>query len=126
MKKNVFQLVILTLIMVFAMQSCSEEKEKYTVWTDSGTYSEFKSAFNTTLDDGYYVRVELDSEQWAEISKGLTSEGRHKWDEETIKKWFISNGFGETEATKESSWFALIDHGFLATRTGNMVYFILK
>ncbi len=124
MKRKVFQLVILTLIMVFAMQSCSEEK--YTVWTDSGTYSEFQSAFNTTLDDGYYVRVELDSEQWAEISKGLTSEGRHKWDEETIKKWFISNGFGETEATKESSWFALIDHGFLATRTGNMVYFILK
>ncbi len=124
MKKKVFQLVILTLIMVFAMQSCSEEK--YTVWTDSGTYSEFQSAFNTTLDDGYYVRVELDSEQWAEISKGLTSEGRHKWDEETIKKWFISNGFGDTEATKESAWLALIDHGFLATRTGNMVYFILK
>ncbi len=124
MKKTVFQLVILTLIMVFAMQSCSEEK--YTVWTDSGTYSEFQSAFNTTLDDGYYVRVELDSEQWAEISKGLTSEGRHKWDEETIKKWFISNGFGDTEATKESAWLALIDHGFLATRTGNIVYFILK
>lgn len=108
----------------FSFQSCSNEK--YTVWTETETYSDFQTYFGTTLQDGYYVRVEITNEQWKEIGKNLTSEGRHRWDEETIKKWLISNGFGETEARKESSWFALIDHGLLATRTGNLVYLILK
>lgn len=116
-----------TIILFFTaltMQSCSDEK--YTIWTDSTTYSEFQASFNTTLQDGYYVRVEINNEQWKEVSKSLTSEGRHRWDEATIKKWLISNGFGETEATKESSWLALVNHGLLVTRDGNMVYMILK
>lgn len=107
-----------------SFQSCSEEK--YTVWTDSITYAEFQSSFQTTLNDGYYIRVEISNDQWKELSKSLTNEGKHRWDEATIKKWLISNGFGEYEATKESSWLALTNHGFLATRTGNVVYCILK
>lgn len=126
MKNRFFSFLTLAILFVTAIsfQSCSDEK--YTVWTDSGTYAEFQSAFGTTLNDGYYVRMELTSDQWAQISKNLTSEGKHRWSEETIKKWFISNGFGETEANKETSWIVVIDHGFLATRTGNIVYYILK
>ena len=72
------------------------------------------------------MRLEITDVQWKEISKGLTSEGRHKWDEDTIKQWLIGNGFGDSEATKESSWLVLTNHGFIAVRTNNMVYFILK
>lgn len=126
MKKSFFR--FLTLIIVcfaaFFFQSCSDNK--YTVWTDTGTYAEFQQAFQADLQDGYYKRMEITNEQWKEIAKNLTSEGKHRWDEETIKKWLISNGFGESEARKESSWFAVVDHGLLATRTGNMVYLILK
>ncbi len=120
---SMFTLVIL-LATFFVLQSCSNEK--YTIWTDSVTYSEFQTAFQSSINDGYYIRLEISDSQWSEIGKQLGSEGRHSWNEETIKKWLISNGFGESEATKESSWFALINHGFIASRDGNMVYLILK
>lgn len=112
-------------VMAFGFQSC-EGGGKYTVWTDTTTYSNFQSSFQTTLSDGYYVRIEISSDQWNEISKSLTSEGRHRWNEAEIKKWLIGNGFGEYEATKESSWLVMINHGFIVTRDGNLVYMILK
>lgn len=119
-----FATSLIFILTIISFQSCSEEK--YIVWTETETYTEFQSIFNTSLNDGYYVRVEITNEQWKEIGKNLTSEGRHKWDEATIKKWLISNGFGETEATKESSWLTLINHGFIVARDGNLVYLILK
>ena len=126
MNKKLFPIIAAAFLVITAalFQSCTEEK--YTVWTDYCTYSEFQSEFNATLNDGYYVRLEITDSQWEEISKGLSSEGRHKWDEETIKKWLIGNRFGDSEATKESSWLVLTNHGFIASRTNNMVYFILK
>ncbi|MCQ2310954.1 MAG: hypothetical protein MJZ64_04305 [Paludibacteraceae bacterium] len=129
MKKTFFSILTFVLLLFLAviLPSCKDKgEETYTVWTETETYSEFQSIFQTTLNDGYYVRVELTREQWELIGPNLGSDGRHKWDEATIKKWLISNGFGESEANKESSWFALIDHGFLATRNGNLVYLILK
>jgi hypothetical protein len=110
--------------MAISFQSCGEEK--YTVWTATETYDQFKRETNSTLGDGNYVKIEIGKEPWEEMAKSLTSEGRHKWDEATIKKWFISYGFGETEARRESSWLTIIDHGVVAVRNGNIVNFILK
>jgi hypothetical protein len=124
--KKLFHLlaVVVLLITAISFQSCSDEK--YTVWTDTETYSQFVSETGTTLGDGNYIKVEIAQVNWEEMVKSLTSEGRHKWDEATIKKWFISYGFGETEATRESSWLTIVDHGFVVVRNGNIVNMILK
>ena len=124
--KKLFHLlaVVVLLTTAISFQSCSDDK--YTVWTDTGTYEEFQTAFQAELEIGYYKRLEITSDQWAEISKELTSEGRHRWSEAEIKKWLVGNGFGEYEATKESSWLAMVNHGFLVTRDQNFVYMILK
>ncbi len=125
MKKFIFKLFpVVLLAMFFSLQSCGPEK--YTVWTASSTYDEFRTAFNMTLEDGTYSKAEIKPELWGTISKQLTSEGRHSWDEATIQKWLYSNGFGYAESSKEASWFALIEHGFIASRSGNTVYFMLK
>lgn len=132
MKRFYAFIVLVSLILSTSLlQSCKDNgnnfgETKYTVWTETDTYSDFVAAFNTTLKDGYYVRVEFTKSQWEQIFPYLTSEGRHSWTEESIKKWLVANGFGESESTKESSWFALIDHGFLAARDGNLVYYIMK
>ena len=129
MKNSFFRFLALIIVCfaAFSFQSCKDNKDdKYTVWTDTGTYAEFQQAFQADLQDGYYVRIEITNDEWKEIAKNLDNEGKHRWDEETIKKWLISNGFGESEARKESSWFAVVDHGLLATRTGKLVYLILK
>ncbi|MBQ0090567.1 MAG: hypothetical protein KBT27_14675 [Prevotellaceae bacterium] len=128
-KKTFFSILTLVLLLFVAMvlPSCKDKgEETYTVWTETDTYSQFQSAFQTTLNDGYYIRVEITQSQWEQIGPKLGSNGRHNWDQAAIKKWLISNGFGESEANKESSWLALVGHGFLAVRSGNLVYIIVK
>ena len=124
--KKLFHLlsIVILLINAISFQSCSDAK--YTVWTETETYSQFQSEFNTTLEDGYHKKVEITNAQWEQIGPQLTSEGRHRWSETEIKKWLIGYGFGEYEATKESSWLVMTDHGFLVTREGNFVHLILK
>ena len=98
----------------------------YTVWTDTATYSEFTSAFQTTINDGYYSRLEFTNTQWSQISPSLTNEGQYNWTESQIKNWFIGRGFGNSEANQETAWLMSINHGFIASRTGTLVYMILK
>ena len=126
-KKSAF--VILFFLILLAFNSCqnnSNSEDTYTVWTDLGTYSEFQSNFGTTLNDGMYVRIELTSSQWNQVSPSLTNEGRHTWTKSQIKDWLLGRGFGNSESTKESAWMTTIDHGLIASRTGSTVYLILK
>lgn len=125
-EKKLYHLLTILILLITAVSFQSCGNEKYTVWTETETYSEFQSAFQSTLSDGYYKRLEISNEQWEQIAPYLTSEGKHKWSEEEIKKWLIGCGFGQTEATKESSWLAMVDHGFIAMRDQNLVYMILK
>ena len=114
-------------LLVVLFEGCSfDDEESYTIWTDMGTYSEFQSAFDTTLNDGMYVRLEFTSSQWSQIKSSLTSDGKHSWGKSKIKDWLIGRGFGDYEAKQESSWLTTIEHGFIASRTGNTVYYILK
>lgn len=116
--------IISVFVTVFIFQSCSEEK--YTVWTDTGTYEQFEQSFKTTLYDGFYTKVEFNNEQWEQIAPNLKSEEEHRWSESEIKKWLIGYGFDESKATKESSWLVMTKHGFLVTREGNFVHLIVK
>ena len=122
MKKVLF--IIAVFVAVSSLQSCSEEK--YTVWTDTVTYAQFEQSFQTSLEDGYYKKIEITNEQWEQIAPNLTSNEEHRWSESEIKKWLIGYGFDETKATKESSWLVMTKHGFLVTREGNFVHLILK
>jgi hypothetical protein len=101
------------------------DEQTYTVWTDLISYSEFYSAFGA-LNDGYYIRYEFTSSDWNTISKSLTNEGKHNWTESNLKDWFIGRGFGNSEANREVAWLKTISHGFIASRSGSIVYMLLK
>lgn len=118
-------IAVTALCLAACFQSC-EKEAKYTVWADTDTYAKFQTAFQTTLEDGHYKKINITNEQWTQIAPGLTSEGKHRWSEAEIKKWLIGCGFGEYESTKESSWLVMTNHGLLAAREGNMVHLILK
>ena len=128
MKKKLFVLFTIIGIVSLSFISCQfdSEDDTYTVWTDLSSYSDFQSNLNTTLTDGMYVRLEFTSSQWSQISPSITSEGRHSWTKSQIKDWLLGRGFGDSESTQESAWITTIDHGFIASRTGNTVYYILK
>jgi hypothetical protein len=124
--------VILVMTMIFGIMfaACETEPDDppptYTVWTDVISYSEFYSAFQTTLNDGYYIRVEIADAQWNQIASSLTNEGRHNWTENQIYNYFIGRGFGQTEANQQKAWLMTIKHGFIASRTGSIVDLLLK
>ena len=120
--------IVMVILFVLSFTGCKTEPDDptYTVWTDTITYSEFTSAFQATINDGYYVRLEITNSQWSQISPSLTNEGKYNWTENQIKNWFIGRGFGNSEANKETAWLMSINHGFIASRTGSLVYMILK
>jgi len=131
MKSRKLWLGILAMTLVFGtmLTGCKTDVDAptYTVWTDTVTYSEFTTGFPAiTLEDGYYIRVEFTNPEWSEISPSLTDEGKNSWTEYQIKNWFIGCGFGNTEANQETAWLITTNHGFIACRTGSLVYMILK
>jgi hypothetical protein len=122
MKK--FFILLTAVLMTVCFQSCSDDK--YTVWTETGSYSAWIDSSQPAITDGYYKRLEITNDEWEQISKSLTNEGKHRWSEDEINKWFLGCGFGSSEATKETSWLVTINHGFVVMRDGYLVYMILK
>jgi hypothetical protein len=119
--------LFLVMFLALTFTGCPEPDSDptYTVWTDITSYSEYYSVFGS-LSDGYFTRYEFSSSEWNSISPSLTSEGRHNWTESQIKNWFIGRGFGNTEATQQVAWLLTINHGFIASRDGNVVDMLLK
>ena len=129
MKKK-FCLVLIALSLAFIFSSCSTDDDDsettYTVWTDFGTYAEFQSSFNQTLEDNHYSSWELTNQQFKQLSSYLTDEYKHNWTKSQIKDWLIGRGFDNSVSTENVAWITTSDHCMLATRSGNLVYFILK
>jgi hypothetical protein len=120
--------LVMTLVFGTMLIGCPAEPDEptYTVWTDVTTYTEFNNAFQTTLNDGYYTRIELTDALWNQISPSLTNEGKHNWTEDQLYNYFIGRGFGQTEANQQKAWLLTIKHGFIASRTGSVVHLLLK
>lgn len=125
MKRKLF--VLLTLIgLCFSFTSCIMPEETYTVYTVSYTYSEYVNIYNDTLNDGMYWKSEISRDQWDSYELLLANQDYNEWTEKKIYKWLIGRNFGESEATKESSWLTTIDHGLIVSRSGNIVSMLFK
>lgn len=117
-------ILLTTAVIVIVFQSCGDEK--YTVWTETGSYAAWQESSQLSITDGYYKRLEITNDEWQQFSKNLTNEGKHRWSEAEINKWFLGCGFGTSEARKETSWLVTVDHGFIVMRDNYLVYMILK
>lgn len=119
--------MLMTPVIVIMFISCNIEPDEptYTVWTDTVTYSQYYNVLGS-LSDGYYVHYELTNALWTQLAPSLTDDGKHNWTESDINKWFIGRGFGNSEANRETAWLMTIDHGLIASRSGSMVYMLLK
>ena len=73
--------------------------------------------------------MELLNSQFSTISQILENEAaelKHNWTEEELQKYFVGRGFDSQTASKTVAWLVTVNHGFVASRTGNIVYYILK
>ncbi|MDR2304243.1 MAG: hypothetical protein LBE10_06620 [Treponema sp.] len=123
--KKIFLAGLIVIILGFA--GCTQPTDSeptYTVWTDVWTYAQFQGELGTTLQNGYYMRFELTNSEFSQIYR--PDECKHDWTEDQIYDWFIGRGFGDTEANREKAWVITVNHGFLASRTGNFVDVLVK
>ncbi|MCH5282282.1 MAG: hypothetical protein J1E59_01335 [Treponema sp.] len=128
MKKIIFLGIFFVAIFLVGCQNGSEE-ETYTVWTDISTADDFQQTFGTTLYDGKYITVVLLNSQFSAMTQILEKEAaefKHNWTEEELQKYFVGRGFDSQTASKTVAWLVTVNHGFVASRTGNIVYYILK
>ena len=128
MKKLFFIEIFLLAIFLIGCQNASEE-ETYTVWTDISTADDFQQTFGTTLYDGKYVTVEILNSQFSQIMQTAGNEAaefKHNWTEEELKKYFVGRGFDSGTASKTVAWLVTVNHGLVASSSGNIVYYILK
>lgn len=133
MKRKIMLLTITAFLLTVI--SCSNPfniltEETYTVWTGSAPYSLIQSE-GLTLDDGWYCYIEFTKSQWNEFEFYSSfmvemDEYKHYWTKAQIKDYLISRGFGNSEATKRSSWLTTINHGLIIVREGSMVHMIIK
>lgn len=126
--KKIFFLGIFLAIILLGCQNGDSDDDTYAVWTDVSSYSEYETSFNDTLYDGYYKYLEFSNEQFSQMKSALENEqeGRHEWTENQIKKYFVGRGFDSETAAECAAWLVTANHGFLASRSGNFVYYILK
>ena len=105
---------------------CSKEEVEteptYTIWTYSISYSEYPGE----LDDGNYYQVELTNAEFIDFSSALSNDNKKKWTEDQIYNWFVGRDFIPSQAYQKTAWMLTIDHGYIQSRSGNMVYSIIK
>jgi hypothetical protein len=127
-RKHWLAIAAMAIVLGMVLTGCPQpmgSEPTYSVWTDSGTYAEFQSAFGgATLQDGYYSRLDITNAQFSQMP--LPNEYKHNWTENQIYDWFIGRGFGATEANQEKSWLITVSHGLIASRSGNIVYMLIK
>jgi len=114
------------LVMVFGMMftGCPiEPTHTYTVWSFTSSYSEYKNTFGT-LNDGYYRRIEVFS---GEINySAIPIEYKYNWTEKEIYNWFLGRDFISSEANEMKAWVITHEHCLVASRSGNIVYMLIK
>ena len=118
--------MILTMLVGCPMDSDSNTYtfSTYTVWANTIAYADFSPKFGE-LAIGDNIRHEFTSSEWNTISPSLTNEGRHNWTESQIRFWFIGMGLYD-QASQETAWLITINHGYFASRTGPLVFMLLK
>jgi len=134
MKKRI-QLGSAVLIMaVFAVMftSCLEEQPAtYDVWTEVISYYSFQDKYYgvlatgyPTLSTGYYNTWTINN--WSTWVYNLPNSGKKTWTEDDIRNYLLQRNFSYTKASEETAWLITVNHGLIATRTGDYVYLLHK
>jgi len=114
--------VIVCGLFLSCMQSPIETEPTYTVWTGSMTYTMFNDATGLTLPDGYFTYNEASQSTIKTYTNYFG--GQKEWTKNQINDFLIGRNFSSSDAERVSSWAVTIEHGYLFTRTGSIVYYL--
>lgn len=120
-------LSVLLVLLAFGLFGCDQNPEPgnleptYVVYTITDSYSNLQSVF-PDLEDGMFGKFEISP---TTDMSGLESYQK-SWTKAQIKDYFLGRGFDDEMATEASSWLITIDRGMVVSRTGDLVYTIIK
>jgi len=116
--------VVIIAIFVIILAGCDLDSNKtYTVWSYTSSYSEYSKNFGS-LNDGYYRRIEIFS---GEINySAIPNEYKYNWTENEIYNWFLGRGFISSESNEMKAWVITHEHCIVASRSGSIVYMLIK
>lgn len=130
-------LLLSCMAIVFSLASCNTpmdklrndqtaQEQKYTIWLDTSTPDVFQKVFRFVLKDGYFWPHEFDAAEWGRLSKNLGDTGKYTWIKELITAWLRDQGLDEKQAAEQLAWFTTIEHGCIAARHKDTVYYLIK
>ena len=124
-----FGIQVILLLSGLTLTGCeTEQSEKpsektYTVWSYTSSYSEYSNTFGA-LSDGSYRRIEIFS---GEINySAIPAQYKYNWTENEIYNWFLGRDFISSEANQMKAWVITHEHCLVASRSGNIVYMLIK
>ncbi len=127
MKNTMAQVSAILVAIILGLVGCSHDsgdsEPRYTVWTDVGTYSDFQSSFQKTLNDGMFLYAEFTNQQFAQIAPTLSgaSDHKHSWTKAQLRDWFVGRGF-DNLLTDESSPSILITVRFNVLKSVRFIF----
>lgn len=123
-------LLLSCMAIVFSLASCNTPMDKqeirYTVWRDQSTPDVYQEKFQHTLADGYFSWIEFDIATWNKLSQKLTDTGKFMWTKAQITEWLRDQGLDEEQAAERLTWLTTIEHGCIASRHKDTVYYLFK
>jgi len=122
---------ILVLVLVFGIMliGCETEPDDptYTVWTETFNFSLSTDSWFADLQDGYHKYTELSKTDFDwEKANNFQNSHQNVWTEDQICSYLVGLGFSNAIAKEKAAWLASVNHGMLGSRTGSLLYIILK
>jgi hypothetical protein len=127
MSKIAILLFLSGILAASCKQPTEESEPTYTLWTNSTTYSDFSVTVTPNLDNGYFIRQEISTADFNQSFRShLNDNYKHEWTESQIYDYLIGRGFDNAQANAQKAWLITVNHGFIASRTGEIVDMLLK
>jgi hypothetical protein len=126
-KKLWIGIPVIILVLGIMLTGCAEPEEPatYKVWT--GVFKFSADGLFGTLQDNQYNRRELTRTdfEWHK-ENNFQNSPEYEWTEDQIFSYLVGLGFSTTQAETQSAWLISVDHGLIGSRTGDILYLLLK
>ncbi|MCR4743111.1 MAG: hypothetical protein K5866_09620 [Treponema sp.] len=131
MKKNLKYcfVAITSLFLILIFSGCDFFMgPTYDFWLDKYNYSELveENSSISNLGDGYYYFDEMDEEEFSLFNCTTSTSGYTPMTEAQLKSYLINLGFDTGTADEVKKGFLNNTHAIMFSRTGNVVYVIIK
>lgn len=102
-----------------------KEEDKYTVYTTSMFYSEYKTYFSKDLDEQEFQAAEIPDSSFPEVKALFSKNEKHACTEEEIYNWFFNIGFLDYEADTITTWLIKRNKAIVIIRLDDIIYLFM-